>query len=90
VREVSIQALADSVDDQSSTGLAGALTYVVTATHGGLVERSDVQSEIYGLLSETSASRAQVPPILARLVAAAAGPWQTPALVGGLAPSSSC
>ena len=90
VREISIQALADSVDDQYSSGLSGALTYIVTATHGGLVERSDVQSDIYRLLAETPEVGARVSRTVARLVAAAANPWETPALVGGLAPTSSC
>ena len=90
VREISIQALADAVDDPYQTGLAGALTYVVAAAHGGLVQRRDVQREIYTLLTDAPAAGARVPAGLARLVAAAANPWQTPALVGGLAPSSSC
>ena len=36
------------------------------------------------------ATGARVPAALARLVAVAANPWQTPGLVGGLAPSSTC
>jgi hypothetical protein len=90
VREVSIQALADSVDDPQWSGVSGALTYVVTAAHGGLVERKDVQRQIFSLLTEAPAAGARIPVTLARLVAAAANPWQTPALVAGLAPSSPC
>jgi len=90
VREVSIQALADSVDDQYPHGVSGALTYVVTAAHGGLIERSDVQSDIYRLLSDTELATMRASTALPKLVAAAAIPWETPGLVAGLAPSSSC
>jgi hypothetical protein len=90
VRQVSIEALADSVDDPLPMQSGGSLIFVVNATHGGLVQRADVQRQIYGLLSEWPSSGARVSARLARLVAAAATPWQTPGLVAGLAPSSPC
>ena len=64
--------------------------YVVTAAHGGLIERSDVQSDIYRLLSDTELATMRASTALPKLVAAAAIPWETPGLVAGLAPSSSC
>jgi hypothetical protein len=92
VREFSIQALADAVDDSDPRALPGAVNYIVTAAHGGLVRRTDVQDRIFESLADVS-DVAAVPSVgsfrmrLARLVAAASEPWQTPGLATGLAPS---
>jgi hypothetical protein len=89
VNEVSIEALADSVDDAGPLGLAGAATYVVAAAHGGLVHRPDVQDQIFALLTDPATvapSRAS----LARLVSAASQPWETPGLAHRLQPMDAC
>lgn len=90
VSEVSIEALADSVDDPLADGRPGEASYVVAAAHGGLVHRADVQRDIFDLLLESPRAGSRLPRTLARLVAAASNPWQTPGLAGRLAPSSSC
>jgi hypothetical protein len=95
VQELSIRALADAVDDSDPHALPGAITYMVAAAHGGLVRRTDVQDRIFDSLAEAS-DVAVVPSVgsfrlrLARLVAAASEPWQTPRLALGLAPSGAC
>jgi hypothetical protein len=91
VRQVSIQALADAVDEIPATRLPAEPRYVVTSAHGGLIRNRLVQSLIFRTLSGTMDGR---PPnafsFPARLIGAVSDPWHSPSLVRRLTSPRIC
>lgn len=90
VEEFTFQALADQVDPQRAR--PGTRPYVVTAAHGGLVERQGVQRLIRAVLGgdETMFSPPPAAGTLAELVSATSRPWQVPDLAPELTPAMAC
>jgi hypothetical protein len=90
VDEISFQALADMVDPPPRA--PGAITsYLVTATHGGLIERMSVRRIIRGILAGDPQTRPGTgESLLARIVTAGSRPWESPPLPLTLDPPGSC
>lgn len=90
IQQVTVQALADAVDEGSQGEVQAVRSYVVVSTHGGLIGKKSVQEMIFQMLSGTPSLRTGVDALLVRLIAAASDPWHTPSLVRGLATASAC
>ena len=89
VRQVAFESLADMVDPAASP--PGVPLYLVSAPHGGLMGRIQVQDLIDGILGgdpSTQGSTGQS--LLARLVTAGARPWETPTLPVTFDPAGVC
>lgn len=90
VVQVTVRALADVVDGAAPRGLPSADTYVVTATHGGLVNERAVQGVIGAVLLGTPRRAEGVGLEALRAVSAFSSAWRVPRLADGLAPNVDC
>ena len=89
VRQVAFESLADMVDPAASP--PGVPVYLVSAPHGGLMGRLQVQDLIDGILGGDPSLRGSTrQSLLANLVTAGARPWETPTLPVTLDPAGVC
>jgi hypothetical protein len=91
VDEITIEALADAVDDGASH-VPASRSYVVVSAHGGLMSNPAVRTLIDAGLSGTPvpAAGAGVGTWVVRTISALSSPWRTPGLVPGLNAAHPC
>jgi hypothetical protein len=90
VQEVSFQALADMVDPPTAAP-PGIQIFMVDAAHGGLIGRLAVRNMIETILvGDRSVQGSTHLGLLARFVADAARPWESPSLPLTLDPAGAC
>jgi hypothetical protein len=91
VDEITVEALADAVDEGASR-LPASRSYVVVSAHGGLMSNPDAQAVIDAGLDGTPmpATSVGVGTWVVRTISALSSPWRTPGLLPALNAAHPC